>query len=308
MASLSQMVRKELNENLEEITTADDLRTIVFSLIAWAEQTSRIEDLVRGAFRANPSNLALQQLVSDVEFLESSGSRDDLRPQPSPNLLIVWAVLTVAAVIIISGVSYLIVQAQFRVLPQSPSMPSQVAVSAEAAAETTVLPNSKVCTFPVSAAFKPLWDMYKDSHGCATGIVTTIPKIAEQSFQGGHMFWRSDTDDVYIIYDRQMDGSDRYMGEWEAAWPDWKWDGSYPDGLHLVPPPKLHEPIRGFGWVWRKYLDGAEGKLGWALDKEYGWENRAIVQPFEQGLIFRGSAPKIYLLLGSKGGKFFAQS
>jgi hypothetical protein len=65
------------------------------------------------------------------------------------------------------------------------------------------------------------------------------------------------------------------------------------------------EPKRGFGWLWRTHLEGPDGPLGWALDREYGFDNTGRVQQFEQGLMFKGSGPKIYVLLNN--GTFYAR-
>lgn len=70
-------------------------------------------------------------------------------------------------------------------------------------------------------------------------------------------------------------------------------------------PPGLVEPKRGFGWLWRTHLGGADGPLGWALDREYGFDNVGQAQPFEQGVMFKGSAPKVYVLLNN--GQFYAR-
>ena len=118
-----------------------------------------------------------------------------------------------------------------------------------------------------------------------------IPIIAEELFEGGHMFWRSDTDEVYIVFDRQRNGVELNGGGWRLH--TIPWDGSHPDGVGMSPPPGKVEPRRGFGWVWRNYLGGPDGPMGWALDKEYGFDDLALAQPFEYGVILRGSDPKM---------------
>lgn len=62
--------------------------------------------------------------------------------------------------------------------------------------------------------------------------------------------------------------------------------------------------VRGFSWWWCQFGGGPDGPLGWPLDKEYGIENSFVAQPFENGLIWKGSGPKIYALLYN--GKFLA--
>lgn len=174
---------------------------------------------------------------------------------------------------------------------------------APTATSTTVLLGQN-CTPPVGT-FASAWQNYRTVLGCPLSGVQPIPTIAEESFQGGHLFWRSDTDAVYVINDRNRgSGADLFEGLWQTN-PTWKWDGSNPDGVGLTPPSGLVEPRRGFGWLWRTHLGGAEGTLGWALDKEYGFDNTGQAQTFEQGTMFKGSGPKTYVLLSS--GTFYVQ-
>ena len=142
--------------------------------------------------------------------------------------------------------------------------------------------------------------------GCPRSEVTVIPVLAEEAFQGGHLFWRNDTDQVYIIFDRRKsDGLELFEGVWRLNPSELRWDGSDPDGIGLTPPAGLAEPKRGFGWLWRNHLGRAEGPLGWALDQEYGFDNLAQAQIFEQGLMFKGSTSKIYVL--GNDGRFFSK-
>ena len=164
-------------------------------------------------------------------------------------------------------------------------------------------PPQTVCTVPADPDFGGLWGYFKIALGCPIQSAIKIPTIAEEAFQGGHLFWRSDTDEVYIVYDRQFDGTEPANGAWRLHTA--KWDGSNPDGVHMSPPAGLFEPKRGFGWVWRNFLGGPGGPLGWALDKEYGFDNVARVQRFERGGIFRGSDPKTYVLFD--GEQYYAQ-
>lgn len=119
------------------------------------------------------------------------------------------------------------------------------------------------------------------------------------------MFWRIDTDRVYIVYDRAKQGQELLEGRWRLTDPEWKWDGSNPDGVGMTPPSGLVEPKRGFGWLWRTHLGGPDGPLGWALDREYGFDNVGLSQAFEEGIIFQGSSSRAYVLLNSE--RFYAQ-
>jgi hypothetical protein len=136
-----------------------------------------------------------------------------------------------------------------------------------------------ICHFPVDSQLTEAWD--RSILGCPIAQ-SNVTWAAWEPFEGGYMLWRSDTDEVYIFH--SQDG--RLTGHWIKTPPEWKWDGSNPDGVGMSPPPGLYEPKRGFGWLWRTYLGGPDGKLGWALEEEKGF--CAIFQRFERGIIFRG--------------------
>lgn len=73
-------------------------------------------------------------------------------------------------------------------------------------------------------------------------------------------------------------------GDWEAILD--KWDGTE-GSIGVPPPPGLYEPRRGFGWVWRTFLAGPTGSLGWATAEEKGF--CAKVQPFERGTLLHSN-------------------
>ncbi|MCL4295822.1 MAG: protein kinase [Anaerolineae bacterium] len=191
--------------------------------------------------------------------------------------------------------------------PDTPS-PTQVAnlpATATALPPATPTAPAQNCSAGAGGPFAEVWPEYRDRLGCPAGDPETLSTIAEEAFQGGHLFWSRNTDQVYIVYDRRKDGTELTEGQWQLVPPEWKWDGSNPEGVGLTPPPGLVEPKRGFGWLWRTHLGGAEGPLGWALDREYGFDNLGQVQQFEQGLMFKGSASRIYVLLNN--GQFYIE-
>lgn len=155
----------------------------------------------------------------------------------------------------------------------------------------------KPCAIPTDAVFQPLWEVHRRDLGCPIEVSCLVSRIAQQPFQGGHMFWRRDTDDVYLVYDRDADGAKLNQGDWALNPVEWRWDGSDPGGVGLQPPSGLLEPIRGFGWLWRVHYGGPNGRMGWALDIEHGWDKVAVAQQFEMGTMFRGSGPRVYVLL-----------
>ena len=62
---LIRMVRIELDENLEAIADGENLRSVVFNLVSWAEQRDMVDALVQGALRQNQKNPVLQQLLKN---------------------------------------------------------------------------------------------------------------------------------------------------------------------------------------------------------------------------------------------------
>lgn len=65
-AVLEQMVRINLNQNLESIAGGDNLTEISFNLIVWAARNGRFNELLRAAVEGNPGNPALQSAVADL--------------------------------------------------------------------------------------------------------------------------------------------------------------------------------------------------------------------------------------------------
>lgn len=168
----------------------------------------------------------------------------------------------------------------------------------------TPTPLGQNCSRSAGSTFNGLWQTYRHLLGCPTSNQRTLSFMAEELFQGGRMFWREDLDEIYVVFDRQFDGTELFQGRWRTD-PTWKWDGSYPNGTGANPPAGLVEPIRGFGWVWRNKMNGANGPMGWALDAEHGFDNMGQVQMFEQGMMFKGSSSKAYVLLNN--GRFYAR-
>jgi hypothetical protein len=145
---------------------------------------------------------------------------------------------------------------------------------------STPIPPTPACALAADPQLAPAWD--RTRLGCPTAGASII-WAAWEPFERGYMLWRSDTDSVYVL--QMQDGSNLFAGTWQLRTE--KWDGSNPDGVGLSPPPGLHEPVRGFGWLWRTYLGGPGSQVGWAREEEKGF--CANMQPFESGLVFGSS-------------------
>ncbi len=78
-------------------------------------------------------------------------------------------------------------------------------------------------------------------------------------FEHGHMVWRGDTREIYVLYG---DGSyETYEDTWEAG---------QPIDSEETPPQGLLVPIRGFGHLWATHR-GVRDRLGWATKAESGY-------------------------------------
>jgi hypothetical protein len=97
---------------------------------------------------------------------------------------------------------------------------------------------------------------------------------AGQYFEHGFMIWVEDTDDFYIFFE----------GEDEHGFQTFEWTiglqlkpGASPDNrVGVQPPPGLHEPVSGFGLIWRGEVKGLRDdigqRLGWATEPEFGFD------------------------------------
>ena len=60
------MVSDELNENLDSISTGENIEQVVFKLIQWAESQSKLEQLVKAACKSNSGNQELQRISKEL--------------------------------------------------------------------------------------------------------------------------------------------------------------------------------------------------------------------------------------------------
>jgi tRNA A-37 threonylcarbamoyl transferase component Bud32 len=108
---------------------------------------------------------------------------------------------------------------------------------------------------------------------------------AQQSFERGVMFWRKDTDEIYVL--AQGGSWQMYIDTWEEGMDEY----SCPDVAQRQTPPT---PIRGFGKVWCEQLGGPDADIGWAVNDERAYN--AHWQSFERGLMWQGREGYIYAL------------
>ena len=95
---------------------------------------------------------------------------------------------------------------------------------------------------------------------CPVGEATQVAG-AFQSFQGGYMFWRGDTGEIYVLLAGGFPSLQRYQDTWA--------EGETFD-VGESPPAGLYQPVRGFGKVWATQ-PGVRNQLGWATAEERGY-------------------------------------
>lgn len=83
---------------------------------------------------------------------------------------------------------------------------------------------------------------------------------AYEPFEHGHMVWRSDRREIWVLYD----------GGYYEAYDDTYQEGQ-PSDIEEVPPQGLFAPVRGFGKVWAT-LPWVRARLGWATGPESGYD------------------------------------
>ncbi len=86
---------------------------------------------------------------------------------------------------------------------------------------------------------------------------------AQQPFEHGFMLWLQPSQTIYVFFND-------YGGQTYRMYPDNFKEGDPEFDPSLEPPVGLHQPIRGFGLVWRTYPDVREN-LGWATAPESGF-------------------------------------
>lgn len=91
-----------------------------------------------------------------------------------------------------------------------------------------------------------------------------VTEGAEEPFERGTMLWVKAQDRIYVLFD------DGQQPRWSAYEDEWD-EGEPTMDPAIEPPPGFHQPVRGFGLVWREQSTVRE-RLGWAVDQERGYE------------------------------------
>jgi hypothetical protein len=142
-------------------------------------------------------------------------------------------------------------------------------------ATATLQPSPTPCPQSAASEFATLLaaGALREQLGCPRGEATTTG-AAWQPFERGAMLWRADVTLIYIL---ERDNRWRFVAD------RWR-DGDTTFDPNLAAPAGLHQPVRGFGLVWREQ-SGVSELLGWATVEEQGFE--ALIQEFSGGLIWQ---------------------
>lgn len=97
--------------------------------------------------------------------------------------------------------------------------------------------------------------------------------VAEQRFQHGWMFWLQPNRQIWVLT-RDSAGNPIW-----SVYDDTFVEGEAEYDPQLVAPEDLHQPIRGFGKLWRENLEVRQA-VGWALKTERGHTSRYV---YKQG-------------------------
>ncbi len=141
------------------------------------------------------------------------------------------------------------------------------------------------CSIVPVLGFGDFWSRNAQVRACL-GCATQPEKgvwMGEQTFIGGKMFWRQDTDVIYVLFN---DGTwQQFPNTWFAGEPE--------TDPSIVPPAGYYQPRRGFGELWRSNSI-VRGALSWGTIEERGFSG--AVEPFERGVMIWSPQLGIYAL------------
>ena len=199
----------------------------------------------------------VDNLQATIDFLEAQGTIEALVAQQT------------------ATAEFFLIQATSR----AASATLAVATVAPAATAAPV-----ACSRAPLGSFGNLWS--RDRLGCATNNGNGSVWMAMQTFDGGVMFWREDTDKIYALYNGG--GWARFDDVWVEG------DPTFSCGTAESPP----TPLRGFGRIWCDHNSVRDG-LGNARDAE--WGAAGTTQDFERGTIVTAPNGHTYVLYSDNG-------
>ena len=121
----------------------------------------------------------------------------------------------------------------------------------------TPTPRPPCNLMPVNG-FGKIWDEHSDIRdrvGCPVEHENAIQSAAGEQFQGGYMFWRGDTQTIYVFF---WGSPNDTVGTWQQFPDTWK-DGDPEPTPDQPAPTGLYIPVRGFGKIWNENSNIRQG-------------------------------------------------
>lgn len=128
--------------------------------------------------------------------------------------------------------------------------------------------SSQSVTVPWPCAYDYFFEIQSD---VCPSVAATNTSAAEQPFQDGRMIWLEQAQTGGAVMQKQIlvfydDGKyEQYEDTWTDAEPE--------SDPAIVPPAGLHQPVRGFGKLWREN-PSVRDRLGWATAPEQGFDTQ----------------------------------
>jgi hypothetical protein len=166
------------------------------------------------------------------------------------------------------------------------NMAPKTTATAEAPATSTPRPTATESCPAVTGPFAAIWASNQAKLGCAqTGAFTGL--MAEETFEGGKMFWREPIDDAQalVLFNN---------GTWRifSHTPYVEGSPEFPCADADTPAQCPPTPKRGFGAMWCDIPEIRNG-LGNALDCERGYEG--TLQQFERGFALQSDTGTMFV-------------
>ncbi|MEW5957442.1 MAG: serine/threonine-protein kinase [Chloroflexota bacterium] len=154
----------------------------------------------------------------------------------------------------------------------------------------TPLPTATPCPNPIAPNLSALFTAgdLDELLGCPQAAAETAT-AAWQPFQSGQMLWRRDLRLIYVL---------RPDNSWRSYDDLWR-EGDLPFDSNIQAPDGLHQPVQGFGVVWRDETTGIRDLLGWGTAQEAGFE--ALIQRFGGGTVWFNPDENNYFILLNDG-------
>lgn len=177
--------------------------------------------------------------------------------------------------------SWLLICIMFLSACQGPSIaPEQQTATAESAAVAQRIATLGSIAATSTAIFEAEEVIRVATEAAPTDVPTITPTpdpfptpvkgkiyVAEQPFEGGWMFWLQPNAQLWLLSE-----DDSGAKIW-SVYDDTFVEGDVEFDPQIVAPENRHQPVRGFGKLWRENLEVRQ-VLGWALETEIGHTTR----------------------------------